>query len=312
MSKKILLLLRWLVGLAILSYLLYIIGIKDILLAFTKLNYFFLPLIALIFALNFAIGTFNIKILTNPLKCIDFFTLLKYYALSWSVGLFVPGKLGEFSIVYLLKKKGIGFGKGCALSIIDKVITLLTLFLVALFGVLLFFDFYVFLRVLMAFVLSFVILYFIIVSNLGRGLVKRYVLRSYAVHFKGFHKTIKDYFKNRKRTLILNFFLTLSKWFCVALIIYFLLLAFGISSSYPYVLLVSCVVTLFTLIPISISGLGIRESIAVYLFHLSGIGSPVVMGVYLIILVINYCIATLSITLLSKEFVKRESRKTSL
>ncbi len=308
MKKQIGFLLKWIAGLTILGYILYRIGIKDILTVFKDLNYSFLPLVVIIFILNFIVGTLNISILVTPLKHIRFWTLLKYHVLSWSIGLFIPSKIGELSIVYLFNKKGVGYGQGLAISIIDKVITILALFLIAVFGVMFQFNFKMFINVFLIFILIFIILYFLIISDMGRKLIKKYILRRYATYFNGFYKTISYYLKERRKRLVLNFFITSIKWLLSALIIWLLFYSFNLQVNYLYILLISAVITLFTFIPVSISGLGIREGVAVYFFGMKGIAGDVVVGVFLVVLVINYTIATLCIMFFSKELKQVGSR----
>ena len=93
------------------------------------------------FLISLIIGAVNLKILLSPLsKNISFYKIFYYSVLSWAVGLFVPGKIGEFSFVPLLKNEGVRVGHGSAIFILDKLITLVVLSIFSLIGIYLFFD----------------------------------------------------------------------------------------------------------------------------------------------------------------------------
>ena len=67
------------------------------------------------------------------------------------------------------------------------------------------------------------------------------------------------------------------------------------------IFLVNSMLTIISLIPISISGLGVRESAAVVIYSFLNIDSTIVMSTHLIPVIISYSIATLIIFLSLKE-----------
>ncbi|MBW2996311.1 flippase-like domain-containing protein [Candidatus Woesearchaeota archaeon] len=307
LKKRVYFVLKWAIGLSILLYMLHRVGIQNVVSAFKNSNIFLMFIVLIIFILNFAISAYNIGLITSGIKKIKFWILLKYNMLSWGIGSFVPGKLGELSIVYLFKKQGIGYGQGLAISIMDKVITIFTLFLISILGAVVFLDLYLMIDIVIIFIGILVMLYFVIISNFGRKMIRKYILRSYASYFDGFSKTIKGYIRERKGRLMLNFVLTFIKWGVLGLTIWLLFLSFGVEVNYFYALLIHALVNIITLIPISISGVGVREASAVYFFTIIGVSSSIAAGVYLINLVLNYFVSVCSILLFSKELKKRKS-----
>ena len=95
MKNGIKYLLKFIVGITILSILLVKVGINDIINVFSTANitFIFIAFIPLLFSLLLA--SFNVHILILGLcKRIPLLNTFKYYPLSWSAGLFMPGKIG--------------------------------------------------------------------------------------------------------------------------------------------------------------------------------------------------------------------------
>ena len=110
-----------------------IIGLEKITTTLSQMKLIYLIPVITIYLLGFVIGTLNVFILLKGLKLkIRFNKLLKYTIISWSIGLFSPGKVGDFSIIYLLKKERIKPIVSFAVVLVDKIITLLVLLLFTL------------------------------------------------------------------------------------------------------------------------------------------------------------------------------------
>src|SRR3990167_2477104 len=138
---KVSTLIKLLVGVSLLFLLYYKIGFSNI---YQTLITIHIPLalafVIIFYILFFFLGAWNLKILLDPIKKLSWRKLFEYYCLSWSFGLFVPAKLGEFSLIFLLKKEDIGQGQTMALSVIDKFITMITFAAFAIIGFLVFFT----------------------------------------------------------------------------------------------------------------------------------------------------------------------------
>ena len=304
MNKKVMFLLKLVVGISILGFLLYMVGFQKIIGTILTVNYVALIIVFLTIILNNIIGPWNILVLSNKLKKISFLTMLKYYILSWSLGLFVLGKIGEFSIIYFLRKEGLSTGEAFVVSILDKFITFVTLVIISIFGFFLFFEFNVAIRLILVLILIIILFLFFMITNLGRNLIKKYILRKYAYLFQGFFKTFSLFFKKYYYALLLNFILTIIKWIIMTIGMWALFWGFGQTLSFIDVLLVFSIGTIVSLIPISVSGLGIRESAFVFLFAKLGVSAEVTASVALIILVLNYVTAILSLIFFRVEDVK--------
>ena len=291
MNNKKLFFIKILIAVIIFLTLFYKIGFNNIYDTLISINPLYLFLLIFFTLFIMVIETITYKILTLGIdNKIPFWKLFKYYLASWSIGLVSPGKIGEFSLVYYLKKEGIDIGKGTAIYILDKSITVFLLILISIYG---FFTFLTNVQairlIIILLVLSLIVIFFL-VSSVGRRILVKYILRSYAKKFDGFSKTLFFYIKDRKRIVLLDIFLTLIKTVLQALAVYFVFLAFNIKVPVLSIYIISAIVTIVGLIPITISGLGTREASAVFLYSLISIKAPVVIGVYITIIFVHYLI----------------------
>ena len=306
MNKKQANIIKFILGLSILFFVFYKIGLKEIYKTILEMNFFFaIPFVIIFYIMFFILGTINLKILLNPIKKVPFKKLLKYYALSWSFGLFVPSKIGEFSLIFLLKKEKIPIGKTTAISVIDKTITLITFVIFSAIGFLIFFNPMDSLKFTLILLSILFIGIFSILSNKVRNIIKK-LIGKYHIYFKGFSKTLFSYLKENKRVLFMNFILTIIKWGLIdAGLVFIYFLAFGKVVNPLYIILITAITLTVGLIPITINGLGIKTPTAIFLYGQIGIISPIVASVYLIDLVIKYLIASFMFAfLLNKKTFK--------
>ena len=157
------------VGLSILAILLYKLDLNQLLSTISQFNFTFLPLLVFIFIFSILIGGLNIKIFISALKeDVKFVRVVRHYITSWAYGLLIPGKIGEFSIIYFLKKEGVSIGEGTLIAILDKIITFVCFFVVALFGIFSFFSFKDAMIILGIISVSFIIFIMFLITKTGR------------------------------------------------------------------------------------------------------------------------------------------------
>ena len=161
LKSKLFLLLRIILSFIIIGYLVYRIGLNNIAITFSKLNVYVLLFAIGIIFLHLIIAAYSVFIFIRPLGyTIKFLNFLKIYFFSYSFGLFLPGKLGEFSIIPLLKSENIEYKDSAAASILDKLITFITLFLFTVIGVFIFLSFKNAIYIISILLLIFFILFF--------------------------------------------------------------------------------------------------------------------------------------------------------
>ena len=292
------------ISLLILGLFFYYVGIEKIYLTITSINLIYIFPILILQILALIAGGFCISILIIPLnKKISSIKIIKYYMLSWTLGLIAPGKLGELSLLYFLKRIDVPLGKGTFILFIDKTITMGSIFLISTYGLFLFFDKIIAIKSLIFFLIILLSLIGIFISDTGRYLIKKIILRKHSIKFEGFSKTMKTYFKHKKRYLLLNALTTLTRYFLISFIIKLLFLSFGETVAITTVIIITMLIVLLSMIPITFSGIGLREASAVFLYGVVGIKADIVAAVYVIIFIINYSSAAL-IALVLFNYIK--------
>jgi len=298
MRKILLTLLKAIFGVVLLVILLNYVGFNEVYSVLKQIKLKFVPLMFCFYTLNFLIGALNIYILLKPLNAkIGFLKLFRYYMLSWSVGLFVPGKIGEFSLVLFLKRDRVSVGEGMAITLIDKMTTMIVLSAIAILGFLVFFTPMHTVKLAVILIGGCLVVLFLVVSELSRGFIKKYILRGYAKRFSGFSRTFFRYFKKEKKVVLANFFITVAKWVISSMIVYSAFMLFTQEAPrITDIILISGIVSISALLPLTISGLGVKESIAVFMYSLVGVKASVTAGVYLVLLVVCYLTAAVMIS----------------
>ena len=293
--KKINLIIRFVISIFIIYFLIDKIGLQNISSNIILIHPLFFILTVFLIVIGLIIGALNLDILLIPIKKISFRKVFYYNTLSWSLGLFVPGKIGELSLIPFLRKEGIPTGHGTVISILDKLISLMVLSLSSVVGFLIFFDLETTLKLMVALSLLVAALLFLIISDMGRNFIKRFILRKFSIKFQGFSKLLFYYFKKQKSIIFLNFIVTIIKWIVNAVILYTLFMAYGENINFLTIFLINSMLMVISLIPISISGLGVRESIAIFIYSTLNINPLITISTHLIPLIISYFIAVLII-----------------
>jgi len=116
-------------------------------------------------------------------------------------------------------------------------------------------------------------------------------LRKYAIHFKGLSKTFFILLKKRPFHLLMNFFLAVIKWCLPGLQLYFYLLHHDKIVEFIKLIYISAITSISDFIPITLSGLGVRESAGVYLLKKLSVSNDLAMSFYIIYISLFYILA---------------------
>ncbi len=306
MNKKQVLLIKLIVGISLIFLLFFKVGIKNIALSLAHINPIYLIPVILIHFISFILTALNFYVLLVPInKKVKFYKVMVSSLIAWTGGMLAPGKLGEFSIVYLLKKDGVEYGEGLAISIIDKLVTFFTLTVISSFALFIFFSVEQAIRVIIICTLIFICIMIIVFAPFSRKLVRKYILRKYEKNFTGFAKTAKIYIKKGWWAVLVNMIFTIIKWVTIAFVMKLIFMSFGLIIPWWIVLLITSATTLISLIPVSISGLGIRESSATFLYSMISIQPVTVVSAYTVMMLINYAI----VVWVSSFYMKEISRE---
>lgn len=293
MKKVVKNVIKLIMGFLIIFFLLYKIGFTDYLkiLVTISIGWFLLSLILTVLDQFFA--AFNFLILFRALnKKIKFLNLIRYVSLSWALGSVSPGKLGEFGLVWLFKnRENIDYGEGLVMAISDKILTLIVLLSLASIGFCIFFDIKLFLFFILIIFLLLIFSLIIMWKEKSRNFIKKYFLKSYSKYFTGFSVSLKYLLRKRKKYLFFNLILTYVKWGFFFLSAYFIFLAFNFTFPYYLIVIFFSLTTIISLIPISFSGLGIREGSGTYLLTLANVPEIIGANVYITITFESYLLA---------------------
>ncbi len=295
--KKSDILIKLVFGLFLLGLILYKIGIPNIIQVLNGFSVFWLiPLLALNVVI-LLIGSMNFLILLKGSSTkISYLKLVKYYIISTTVGLFVPGKLGEFSMIFFLYKEGQEVGEASAINVLDKVVTLFLLSFIATVGAFFYLAPKDAIRLTLG-VLVLCLLALFLLSRMGRQLIKKLILRKYSRKFRGFSKSLLSYTSKHKDLIFLDAVATIIKLIVQAIVIYFLFIAFNNPIALYKIFTINALLIIISLLPISISGLGIREGSSVVLFSLIGVPALLTISVQLVFLFLRYSQGLLAVLL---------------
>ena len=301
-KKKIWDIFRILIGISILSLLILKLGITEVVNIISNLNIYIVLLVLSSSFFIYFLSAINLKILMEglgeELSASDSF---RYYLPAYAIGLLTPGKVGHFSLLYFFKKKEIPYGKTLAVILLDKLVTYVTLSAIAIYGLLIFFERDTALKVTFYLLLFLLILGLLIKSEKTRKITQDFVLGKYAEKFEGFYRNLEFLIKNKKGRIALTFSLIVGRWALAAFVKYLMFLYFYVHVSFLDVLVINSIGALFALIPVSISGLGITESSAVYLFYKLGVDPAITGGIFLFVTLMRYIIASAVLGFYSKE-----------
>jgi len=238
----------------------------------------------------------GLKILINQIdNKIRLWNITKYYMFSWAVGLLSPGRIGELSIVYILKKKhSLGLGKGSAIFIIDRILSFIALFCFAIVGFIIFLSPNQIINNILLLVVILIIGLLVVFSKTSGLIIKKFVLRKYADKFRGFHDTLFFYLKKRKISLLKSYSLIVMRYIINSIFMMIIFLSIGAIVSPFYILIISATVMILSLIPITFNGIGLKEASAVFLYNIAGVEASIVLSVYVITYIIKYSVAAFS------------------
>jgi uncharacterized protein (TIRG00374 family) len=297
MIKKRFFFMKVALGIVLLVLLYYKVGFSKILKVIGNINpLYILPALAITCA-TYYVATVNIQLFTKTLHCrISFGKLLKYCLVSWSLGLLAPGKLGEFSLAFFLRKEKMTLGEGFAIALLDKLITAFTLAVISVVGLIWVFSLPSTALVVIMATLVMVALVMTARIERVRRFVRTRILRRYEKDFRGFSKTLFYLMKNRATWY--NTILTTLKWALSATAIWYFFLAMNLNVGVATIFFINSIATVVSLIPVTMNGLGIREGTAIYLYSLVKVDPAVAASVYVLATAINYLVGALTLFLI--------------
>jgi len=276
---------RLLVSILLIAVIIWFVGVENILAVLSEFDPSYIPLLFALTAILVLFNALAIYVLIIPIKKIGFLNFFKNYLYSWTLGFLFPGKLGDFSLGFFLRKD-ISIGKVSAIVVIDKIISLAFFVLLgfALFTRLGLIDS---IQNLAVFSLSGLLVLVFLFSKQGRNFLKR-VLGKKSELFEGFFNTLKEFAGKRKRFLAVNLFITIIRAGLKGFVTVLVLESIGYSMGLVDAVLVNSTVVIVSLAPITISGLGLKEGAFIFFASLIGVDLKGAAGSVVIANFINY------------------------
>jgi uncharacterized membrane protein YbhN (UPF0104 family) len=218
----------------------------------------------------------------------------------------LPGRIGDFSIAYMLKNQ-IPMGDTLVCTFLDKVITLVVMLIVALIGIDYFLDipspYWFALGILMAIGLAVVL----VTHRWFLNLLRRYLSKKVKQQLDPLWDTFLHFVKYRRNALAVNIVITAIRLFVVGLSLVFMLRAF--SETLPLIegILAVGSVQVLSLFPISVQGLGVMEGAYMVLLSPKGISEAGILLLCFIGRVLSILIIfTIHLIFILLESIRRE------
>ena len=289
-------------GIAIIAVLSYTIGLREILGIISSTNPVVYLIIAIGYLLNALLNTASYSLVLSKLNVkIRFKTLFRHFVSSWSIGTIIPGKFGDLSIIYFLKKQNIEVKDSAIMYLVDKAGTFAFYVMMATI------TFYLLLpggKIYIPMMIAIIaLLSFVLFLRFGTKIISK-LLKKYAMSFEEFAEKLKAFMRKDYSLFIILILLSAIRWAVLALSMWLVLGMAGVYVDFPYVYLISVTINILALIPITISGLGLKEGASVYMYGLIGVPAGLVMAASLI-----YSIATIGLALIGLLMIQRMEDK---
>lgn len=215
---------------------------------------------------------------------LNFFYLMKLQMISLFYGAVTPGRLGSFiKIPYLCRKTKKSASECSSNVVIDRLFDFTAVALFAAIGAVLFLRkfigfFYFSLLVFIGFILAIILFTNKRTSKAILKIVFRFLIPARLkdkarISFERFYESLPSLIK-----LIPAFILTLAVWLIIYTQAYFVAFAFSLKVPYLYFVTTFAAVTLVSLIPITVSGLGTREAALLTLLSVYNVAAENVVG----------------------------------
>lgn len=280
------------IGTAALLFLLYKIDMARLTEVLKSLNVVTILLFVTIPLINLLLSTLNAAILFWAVGIdIHYRELMRKILFSRAIGFYLPGKVGDFSLVYLLKDNVLP-GVTASVLLIDKLITFIVLLSFSAYGLFIFFSFLAAVRILVVLAVILLAVCGLLFIRQMRKVVRK-AIGKYSHHFTGFGRTADRLLHKHTMALALNFVFTVLLWSIIAFVFTLIFWRLGYSIGLIDAAAIHSTSMIISFVPVSISGVGIRESMATYLYSQLGVDSAVAAGVYLVSLFFSYLWATI-------------------
>lgn len=262
-----------LIGVALFFYLIYNLGVQDILNALFSIPPTYIVLASLLTIPRVLIRNYAWILIQKEQKIhLSFFRSLKIFLMGYFYGSVTPGYIGQLMRVpYMKERTGEPYGKLFVNSVIETILHTLSLYGMMIIGAILVFGsfpelFYITGTWVVG--LGLILIYFI---KRERGekifsfLIRNTIPKKFRDKSNKFVNTFYRDFPQLKR-LLLPLFIGIFTWIIIFTQEYIIILALGLNIPYLYFLLLFPIANTAGFIPITFAGLGTREAVSILIF----------------------------------------------
>ncbi len=271
-----------LVGLAVFAYIIWAIGIDNIIQSFLQMNLLLFAIALLILVPIILLKAYKQSLLVNGFGVkLGILDSAKIWLIGFFFSIITPGKSGDvIKCVYISDKTTVSVGKGLLAVVVERFFDVAVLFALTLLGIFvmssfLIFDVDLFIPILAIFLLFLACTYLLTKKNLVfvvfRPFYRFFIPKRFNEKIKGgldeFFDGVKIY-KSKKGLMLKAGLLTVLLWVISAIQYYVLALSLNIPISFEYLFLIMPIVNLLGILPIAFNGIGTREFSLVFFFAL--------------------------------------------
>lgn len=256
------------IGIALFIYIVYRIGLENIIAAFVKVNPYYLLLGAVAILFKPLLESWKwYSILKSQGIKVDFSYIYQVNFISQYYGAITPGKIGSLmKAVYLQKKINKPLTLTSSSVMIDRLLDLIVVAAFSAVGVLILADAFLIDFNKTVIILALTVLGSLVLLNKN---LTRLSLKLFYEFFtpKKYKETLRKNFYNfydsfpKLHALFVPFIITITIWIYMYSIAYLFALAFSLTQV-PFIpfVMINAIGTIIALIPITVSGLGTREA----------------------------------------------------
>ncbi len=237
------------------------------------------------------ISTYRWKMLLHTEKMnIHFYNLVGYYFIGMFFNLFMPTIVGGDVVrgYYLYKKSNMG-SESVASIFVERLSGFFALMVIGLLSLIIGYSYIndkPVIVILLAFITSGFFAFLLLIANKGvRDRVNNFIkggrLERARQKLKGISESIKRY-RNHKEVVIRVILLSFLVQMLGIFIFYFTSKALNFNVSLAYFFLFVPIITVISMAPVTFGGLGVREFLAIFLFHKVGLGTTEALSLSLL------------------------------
>lgn len=290
-------------GISILFLLVYKIGVHEVFSIIKTTSPLAFLIIAIGYLLNALLNSLSYYLIIASIGAsAKYRDIFLSFIKSWGIGSVLPGKVGDLSIVYFLKKEKVNARDSSAMYAIDKMVVLLFFLIIAMITARLFLPLNAF--YLLACFLFIAVVGFLLFLKFGKAVIRK-VFGKYSDYIEAFHNNMQLITKKPLLLLVL-FIISSLRWLILSFSMWILLSMANEHVSFAYVFLFSVTANILALLPVTVSGIGLKEAAFVYLYALIGASTSIVLAVSMVYSFVTIVLALIAVLFVWEEVIRKK------